>query len=134
MTISVADIVALKQQIAADRKKLEERENALAIVAEMLRELGGEQPQLDLPVPSKSRTFTEAVRESVHHFPREEFTVANIETLLRGQNVHLNGNPRARIAMIMSDLARKGVIARTFKGSGNTPNRYRLKGGSSAAQ
>lgn len=137
MTISVADIVALKQQIAADRKKLEEREHALSVVAEMLRETDAEaSPQLDLAAAGKAKSstsFTEAVRQSVHGFRDTEFTVANIETFLKGNGVRLAATPRARIAMILHDLTQKNVITRTRKGSGNTPHRYRLRPGSNGS-
>lgn len=134
MTVSVADIIALRKQIETERKKLEERENALSVVAEMLREIGAiESPQLDLVVMGQApivydsqRTFTQAVRESAHHFSNTEFTVANIETLLKGQGFTLNGKPRARISMILHNMEKEGKVIRVFRGSGNVPHRYRV--------
>lgn len=133
MAVSVADIIALRKQLETERKKLEEREQALSVVAEMLREIGAaESPQLDLiatgqpPLGDDSqRTFTQAVRESALHFHNTEFTVANIETLLKGQGFTLQGKPRARISMILHNMEKEGKVVLVFRGSGNVPHRYR---------
>jgi hypothetical protein len=135
MPVTVADILALTQKIAADRKKLEEQEHALAVVAQMLRDNNAAaSPQLDLPEPARSGiTFTEAVRQSVNTYRDTEFTVANIESSLKASGVRLKEHPRARIAMILHDLTKKNVITRTQKGSGNTPHRYRLRPGANGS-
>lgn len=139
MTISVADVVALKQQIAADRKKLEEREHALEVVAEMLREANADSSlDLDLESPAKTPAgkpnFTEAVRQSVHKFRDADFTVSNIESSLKADGVRMAAAARARIAAILHELTDKNVITRTRKGSGNKPNKYRLRPGSNGTQ
>lgn len=57
--------------------------------------------------------------------------MANIENFLIGMKVPLpEKNARARIAMILQDLVEKKQVTVTVKGSGNTPNRYRLLAGS----
>ena len=132
MSVSVADIIALREQIEAGKKKLEEQERALSVVVEMLRERGAaDSAQLELTAQAPAifdtqRTFTQAVRDAIHHFNSTEFTVANVETLLKGQSVRLNGKPRARISMILHDLEKHGKVTRVSSGKGNTPHRYRV--------
>jgi len=135
MPITPADIVALQQQISIERQKLDDREKALAVVAEMLREQTdaqtGKQPQLDLPptlAPAQGGpTFTSRIRDAVGHFVAQEFTVVHIEDLLKAHGgIPSMNDPRSRISMVLGDMTKKGLLAVTHKGNGNQPYRYRL--------
>lgn len=146
MSISVADLVALKSRIKADVAKLEEELDRLhdeldatELLERRLRMESVEQPRLDLvesiqvQAPAQSASgFAQAVREAATHFKNEEFTVVNVETVLKGRGVPLPAkNVRARIAGELTNLVKRRMITRTFTGTGNSPHRFRLLASSS---
>jgi hypothetical protein len=131
MPITLSDLVLLRKKLDLDRKKIEERERAISTVERMLREEAStEQRSLDLPAPvSAQPRFGESVRNAVVHFGTEQFTVPDIEALMKRQNVPLpRKNPRPRIAMILQRLVTEGAVVRTIEGKGPVPNSYRIKG------
>lgn len=140
MSISVADLVALKAKIKADisrlqieTERLQAEYSATELIEKRLRAETSEQPSLDLGEPSvqtpaqQTTGFAQAVRDATQHFKNEEFTVVNIETVLKGRGVALPAqNPRARIAGELSNLIKRRMITRTFTGTGSSPHRFRL--------
>lgn len=143
MSVSINDIVVLRKKFELDRKKLQERENAVAIVEDMLREdlamsnadIIGDNPthtpkngsQLDLPGTAiRAKGFAKAVRNAVRHFGSDSFTVPDIETLLKSQGtVFPKTLPRARISTILQKMLEDDIIDRIAKGKGSKPARYR---------
>ncbi len=138
MTVTVADIIALKQRIESDRKKLEEREKALAVVADMLREQNAEQGQLALTTNAVTDAaelgdddlnFTQTVREAVKTFKGVEFHSSQVEAVVKASPMYtsIRSNQRIRISQILRDLAKKEVIRLTKHGKGSRPSMYRLR-------
>jgi hypothetical protein len=137
MSISPADLAALKQRIRNDVESHEQEIKSLTqelAAVELLekrvkQEMPSDQRLLDLPaeaVPSNI-SFAESVRRAVRLFKNEEFSVANVETMLIAQKAKLPPrNVRTRIALEIKDLNRKGTIFLVHKGAGHTPHKYRL--------
>lgn len=139
MAISVSDLVALKQKVETEKKKLQseldEADKTLAAIELLQSKIRADnQAQVSLfdpltnnpalPIPKMS--FSESVRQAVHRFSSEEFTVANVENVLKAQGVKLPlNNVRARIATEIKELIKKKVLVKTYTGTGIEPNRYR---------
>ncbi len=146
MTITVADLVGLKQQIATDLERLKAEtaavQNQYDAVELLERRLRAESTQTNIfdlkdveqtnvsrivNVPGLAVGFAGAVRQSVRHFHDEQFTVKNVETVLRGSGAPLPANNlRARIAGELAKLVKQKVITITRKGNGSSPNSFRL--------
>lgn len=59
--------------------------------------------------------------------PDQEFTVPHVEALLKKTGFTPGGkSPRARLAMIMGQLEKRGVVTRTAKPKGFKPHRFKL--------
>jgi hypothetical protein len=81
------------------------------------------EPPADMPVVS----FAQAVRDAVQTLKGMEFTIVDIEDVLRRMRRPLPANSlRTRITLELTPLVNKGVIVRTHSGIGKTPNRYKL--------
>ena len=129
ISIKTGEISALRRKLHAERKLLEERERAVTVVEQMLREeAGGKKPSLPLILRRQTgTTFKDKVKNAVSSSD-QEFTVADIETILKASGVPLPKiNPRSRIAMIVQELHEGHEIERTFEGSGRNPHRYKVK-------
>ena len=129
MSISLADIHALKKKSELERRKLDELEQALRIVEDKLRENDTAQVQLDLKGGATLRRtgFTAAVRDAVLQYKNTSFTVKDIELFVRNQDVQMPPKSvRPRIAMILQKMVEEKAIKVMVEGSGNKPNVYQL--------
>jgi DNA-binding transcriptional ArsR family regulator len=80
----------------------------------------------------KKKTIVDDTREVVKKFGSQEFNISHVESALKRFGVQVAGkSPKSRISVALSKLTEEGVVERTFKGAGNTPNRYKLKEGGS---
>lgn len=131
MAISKAEFIALRQRIQTEKRThddasaaCQQQLDALAVLEPLLNE---PQPELKLE-PTESRpqlSFAASVRQAVDHFKDEEFTVSNVESVLKAQGARMpERNTRTRIAVEVKDLLRKERIRLVRAGSGNTPNVY----------
>ena len=139
MTIQLKDLEELRNKIAEERKKLEEQERALLILEQKLvneaptRIKPTEQSETfnlgELNVPtSNMSTLTDSVRALLKRIGCQEFTVADIEALLKQKGVELGGKaPRVRIEMALSDLVKEGEAIRTFRRVGSRPHRFKAR-------
>jgi len=145
MPFTPADFTALRSSLEAKRKRLEKEladinEGIRAIdVVEKIADASIQQQSLPLD-PSVSPvemldmmanhiSFAQRVRNSVAHFKDQEFTVKNVEDLLRGRGEPLPEKyVRPRIAMEMQNLVKSGKVVITKAGAGNAPHHYRLVG------
>jgi hypothetical protein len=77
---------------------------------------------------SQKRTLTDDVKDVITRFGAQEFTIAHVEGALKKVGVEVTGkSPRTRISVSLASLAEENFVMRTFKGAGNTPNRYRVR-------
>lgn len=77
---------------------------------------------------SQKRTLTDDVKDVITRFGAQEFTIAHVEGALKKIGVEVTGkSPRTRISVSLANLADENFVMRTFKGAGNTPNRYRVR-------
>lgn len=132
--LSFADLAALEERIKADMKRMESELSAVRILKDRMRvEGGGAQAPLDLGKDEEKLPFAQSVRQCLPTFSKDEFLVANVESVLKARGVVLPAkNARARIAMILQDLVKKGEVTVTRAGKGNTPYRYRVVAGDEA--
>ena len=74
----------------------------------------------------KKRSITGWTQEALFHLPpHEEFTVAILEEIMLRLGAKLpTKSPRARIAMSLSTLIKKGLVKRIYTGSGSEPHRF----------
>jgi hypothetical protein len=109
-------------------KRLEAQLHAVLVLKERTRaDTSGVQAPLDLGKDEKPPKFAESVRQAIATFTNEEFLVVNVEKVLIARNVKMPAkNARARIAMVLQDLVKRGVVMVAHKGQGNSPYRYRL--------
>jgi len=142
---SLADAInALNKDVEAARRELESKENALRVLQELhAKQTGGPLYQIaqgmsnqliDLSEvqrdakQSHRRTFVDDVRDVVSRFGDQEFSVIHTEFALKKLGIEVPGKAsRSRISMALNKLVDEGVTVITQKGSGNIPNRYRLK-------
>lgn len=142
---SLAEAIdALSKDIEGARRELESKENALRVLQGMYaKETGSSQFKeatgiatndlIDLSEvleakQSHRRTFVDSVRDVVSRFGGQEFSVVHTEFALKKMGIELPGKTsRSRISMALNKLVDEGVTVMTSKGSGNVPNRYRLK-------
>lgn len=131
--LTLADLVALEERIKSDLTRLQGELSAVRVLKERFRTEGAVnatmQPSIfeGLESPEKSITFAESVRQAIKTFGSNEFLVANVESVMKARGVRLPPkNVRPRIAMVLQDLTKKGVVIVSQKGEGNTPHRYRL--------
>jgi hypothetical protein len=141
MPISLKDIAERRERVQAELKRLqeaidvaEEELDALSVVEDRIRAETAPPPSLTLPgvdpepprPPGPPIPFAQAVRDVVQTM-QGQFTVFDVEQALKKRGIALPvKNTRTRITLELIPLAEKGVITRTFRGSGNTPHRYRL--------
>lgn len=131
--ISFADLAALREELKEQRRALDEQERALDLVEQMLKAKSSG-PRFSVRISPAAQQvpqpggFTEAVRIVTGQFGEREFTVQDIEEMLRMLDFPIpEVDPRSRIAMVVKQLADEGAIVRTFEGSGRTPHRYKAK-------
>ena len=75
----------------------------------------------------KKRTLMHEIKDVVMRFGTQEFTIGHTEAVLKKLEIEIPGKtPRARISMNLAKLCDAKLLTKTFEGSGNTPNRYRL--------
>ena len=125
--IKIDQISQLRKKLSYERKLLEDRERAISIVEQMLREDG---VQVSLPLPGIALAKQHGLQGNVKHVIEQlgniEFTIADIETRFKGSELPLpKKNPKARIAMVLQTLRERNEIVRTFDGAG-APHRYKI--------
>lgn len=97
--------------------------------------ISGSVIQLDqLVVPeSGRRSLADDVEDVIKRFGNQEFSVAHVDAVMQQQGIKDKSGeffPRSRISTALSKLEDEGLITRTFKGAGNVPHRYKIKGSS----
>lgn len=136
MPISLQDIETLRAKIIADRRKLEEQEQALRVLEEMLSGEHSSTPPEESPLVDTRQRFApfakrrmslkSAVEAAVKSFEDQEFTVADVESILQQRGEMPNSkSPRASIAMALASLEEKGIVDRTYKGAGSEPHKFK---------
>jgi phosphopantetheine adenylyltransferase len=142
----------LKKEIDDVRKEMDELEEKLNEKKAVLRYLenkankpivtvkpgapsaiGGGVIQLDqLIIPeSERRTLSDDIGDIIKRFGSQEFTVAHIDVVMQQQGIKDKAGefiPRSRISTALGKLEDDGLIVRTFKGAGNVPHRFKVKG------
>ena len=131
MALEITELAALRKKLDRDRRELEERERALALVEQMLREERLDSPELQplsIPdMPTKPDSLTGSVKAAVMSLADREFSVPDVERYLLHVGVELPKNdPRSRIAMVLQSLREKDMIVKTYSGKGRDPHRYRI--------
>lgn len=136
------------EQIAERRERVLEERNkhqaamrdaqleldALDVMERRIRSETTPQPSLplpgvetDAPTAGAQVSFAQAVRDAVQDLHSMEFTVFDVEEALKKRGAVLPANnTRTRITLELIPMAEKGIITRTFSGTGKNPNRYRL--------
>ena len=73
-------------------------------------------------------TLTERVTSVLGQIPADqEFTVPHIEAILKNRGFEVPGkSPRARLAMIMTLLEKKGLVIRTARPKGFKPHKFKV--------
>jgi len=136
-------IDALSKEVEGARRELESKENALRVLQDMYAKQTGSSlykaaqdmssQLIDLSEvheakQSHRRTFLDSVRDVVSRFGDQEFSVVHTEFALKKLGIEVPGKAsRSRISMVLNKLVDEGITEMTHKGSGNIPNRYRLK-------
>jgi len=149
MTISIADLIAMRERVQGDLKKREaeikDLEDTLAALATLEKALRQEQPvqaALDLSGAAHAHapdstfepyngatSFADAVRTTVRRFAGDSFTIANVENVLKAQSVRLpENNARVRIAMEVKRMMEKKQVTVVERGRGTQPFKYRFVG------
>lgn len=88
----------------------------------------------DAATPQRRLAVTEAINIVVNGMSGSDIYVAPVYDALVEMNVEMPTNvreARIRVGTQLNRLVKKGVLTKTFNGSGNVPNRYRLKGDAS---
>lgn len=76
----------------------------------------------------KKRTFTDETRSVVEKFGAKEFNINIVEIAMNKFGIAIAGkSPKSRISVSLNKLCDEGFLMRTFNGSGNIPNKYRIK-------
>lgn len=80
----------------------------------------------ELNVPESKPSLAETVSSVIRRFGDQEFNVGHIYAILEqtGEVPDVK-SPKASIAQALSVLEKRGEVRRTFKGSGNTPHRFK---------
>jgi hypothetical protein len=142
---TLTDIIA-KQEAKVDKLRHELRTAEEVLGA--LKEIGVDQPSsapqlrenpsatdslidlsvIQLPDTVRSARRIDDVRDVVGRFGAQEFTAALAEAAMRKQGVSMptGKNPRAKISMLLAELAGDGFLTKTVTGGGNVPARYKL--------
>lgn len=144
------DSADLMKELEADVEKARlAHEEALAALAYMQKRFGlqksaatsastepeqipvTETGQIDLSelgVPETKPSLSETIGGVIQRLGDQEFTVGHIlATLVKMGAVPDVKSPKASIAQALSVLEKKGDVERTFKGTGNTPHRFKVK-------
>lgn len=82
-----------------------------------------------LPVKAvkKDDTLMANIKKLVKRFGTQEFTVTQVDAVLRQMGKGSNAKHfKNRVSIIIRQLTDEGVLERTFKGIGNIPHKYRL--------
>lgn len=117
-----------KEYICSKIEKLEEAQRLLKSVIHEETPKSVSSRKIDLSALKKEppkKSLVDLVRDVVELFEDQEFTVANVDDVLEQRGQTPKGKARARIAMSLQSLLRKGVVVRTYKGLGSEPHRYR---------
>lgn len=142
---SLADAIdELCKEVEDARRELEGKENALRVLQGMHAKETGSSQLKKVPVMAPNELidlsgvletkqthrlkFVDSVRDVVSRFGDQEFSVVHTEFALKKMGIELPGKTsRSRISMALNKLVDEGVTVIKSKGSGNVPNRYRLK-------
>jgi hypothetical protein len=146
MADSVLDLIRdIEREIEADKKALAEKEAGLRLLKGRLSmtHAPATPPQapaqslapddlfdlsaLEISQGQRRRTFVDDLKDSVKRFGHQEFNIAHVEAALKRLGIEVAGKtPRSRISASLSRLWDEGFLVRTFAGSGNVPNRFRV--------
>jgi hypothetical protein len=76
----------------------------------------------------KKWTFTDETRSVVEKFGAKEFNINIVESAMTKLGVVIKGkSPKSRISVSLNKLCDEEFLMRTFNGSGNVANKYRIK-------
>lgn len=146
MSDATTALLELRAKIDANRKLLDKQEAALIVMEDMMGITSPTASSLnksldfssngnvisidDLNVPDKSnrKTFKQEIIEVIELLGQQEFSVPHIHAALTGMGIKVNGGqPRARIAKMLSDLTEDKFIVKTHRGKGSDPHKFRIK-------
>lgn len=136
-------LLELRTKIDANRRLLERQEQALSVMEEMMgissvKEVtktqtfdfyrsGIDVSTLNVADLSKRKTFKQEIIDAINLYKNQEFSVPHVHETLGLMGIKVNGaQPRARIALILSELEREQFIKKTFQGKGSVPNKFQL--------
>ena len=144
----IADLIRdIEREIESDKKALAEKEAGLRLLKSRVASAGAlvvaqtsktlqpavteelfDLTSLEIEGLPRKRTFIDDLKDAVRRFGPQEFSIAHVEVALRRLGIEVAGKtPRSRISASMSKLWDEGVLVRTFEGSGNVPNRFKLR-------
>jgi hypothetical protein len=76
----------------------------------------------------KRWTFTDETRRVVEKFGAKEFNISIVESAMKKLGITIKGkSPKSRISVSLNKLCDEEFLMRTFNGSGNVANKYRIK-------
>ena len=122
------------EEIRVDEKALEEKKTLAHLLKKRVDSLPATaeihattaSPQVSMNAASDgSKSFVRLVEDAVKALSGIEFVVSDVAQAMRNQSVALPEKPNPKIATVLARLQESGILARTFTGGGNVPNRYR---------
>lgn len=146
MKLDPSDLVKeLEAEVEEKRLAYEEAKAALAFLRkkyglEPSSMLGAQKPKAEIPVtetghidlselhvPESKPSLTETVSSVIQRFGEQEFNVGHIFAILEQTGAVPDvKSPKASIAQALSVLEKRDEVERIFKGSGNTPHKFRV--------
>ncbi len=76
----------------------------------------------------KKRTLMDDIKDVLPRLGSQEFNISHVDRALKLMKIAVAGkSPRSRISVALARLSEERVLARTFTGAGNTPNKYRVQ-------
>ncbi|SRR5713226_2615708 len=128
--VNEGDLDIIEKQLGLKRRELEDDARAIARVRRMLEEARNGAVQAHLPLGQDIRPsggFNQAVRIAARNTGGQEFTVPNIEAMLKKQGVKLPANKvRPRISTVLKGMCEDKILVVVRPGQGKTPHVYRI--------
>ena len=124
----------LMDEIRADEMALDEKRDLARLLKKRLDAM--RQPAdtaIAVPVGQVSvaaeapaaTSLVQHVEQALPMLGAHEFVVGDVAAALRARGVPLPEKPNPKITTVLARLQATGVLARTFTGAGNVPNRYK---------